>query len=131
MASDYTAAMTGSTYSYQYQALRRGEIRILTLQPHWDPTAQIICSLSSTLLSRGNGPAPYCEALSYEWGGPIITTVALVDGKDFQMRANLAAALCCMRDTKKTRQLWVDAICIDQTDHAERNTQVALMGDIY
>lgn len=27
--------------------------------------------------------------------------------------------------------LWIDAVCIDQTDHREKSRQVAQMGDIY
>ena len=30
-----------------------------------------------------------------------------------------------------SRLLWIDAICINQTDIDERNAQVAIMGDIY
>jgi hypothetical protein len=36
-----------------------------------------------------------------------------------------------MRRRWRTRRLWIDSICIDQTSMEEKNHQVALMGDIY
>jgi hypothetical protein len=40
-------------------------------------------------------------------------------------------ALRQLRDEQEVKKFWVDSICIDQTSHAERNQQVALMGEIY
>jgi hypothetical protein len=47
--------------------------------------------------------------------------------------ANCEAALRELRDPSETTKLWIDSICIDQGRDAieERNTQVALMGQIY
>jgi hypothetical protein len=47
--------------------------------------------------------------------------------------ANCEAALRELRDPSETTKLWIDSICIDQSRDAveERNTQVALMGEIY
>ncbi|KAG9248724.1 heterokaryon incompatibility protein-domain-containing protein [Calycina marina] len=69
------------------------------------------------------------EALSYCWGQN--SSGILVDGHDFIIPKNLEEALRKMRFQDKERILWADAICIDQSQVVERNTQVALMADIY
>ncbi|KAH8589754.1 heterokaryon incompatibility protein-domain-containing protein [Bisporella sp. PMI_857] len=45
--------------------------------------------------------------------------------------SGLHAALVYLRNSKVSRTLWVDAICIDQSDIQERNHQVAQMKSIY
>lgn len=37
----------------------------------------------------------------------------------------------CIRENRPSEYLWVDAICINQADVAERGSQVSMMGDIY
>ncbi|EMT68770.1 Heterokaryon incompatibility protein 6, OR allele, partial [Fusarium odoratissimum] len=44
---------------------------------------------------------------------------------------NAAAALRRLRWKRKKRVLWIDAICINQADVDEKNTQVPLMQKIY
>ncbi|KAL9584240.1 MAG: hypothetical protein Q9212_002244 [Teloschistes hypoglaucus] len=50
---------------------------------------------------------------------------------DLAVTENLATALRHLRWTAKTRDLWIDAICINQQNFAERGAQVAMMGSIY
>lgn len=54
-------------------------------------------------------------------------------GDSLLVTANCDAALRELRDPSETTKLWIDSICIDQSLDAveERNTQVALMGEIY
>jgi hypothetical protein len=70
-------------------------------------------------------------ALSYVWGSRDADASIAVDGKPFNVSANLAQALRCLRHEDSPRVIWIDAICIDQSDDAEKSAQVALMGDIY
>jgi len=44
---------------------------------------------------------------------------------------NLHAALQRIRDVQQPVEIWVDSICINQKDLAERSSQVGLMRDIY
>jgi len=48
-----------------------------------------------------------------------------------QITNNLAVALRHLRLRKKSRTLWVDAICINQDDPVERSAEVLEMGSIY
>jgi hypothetical protein len=45
--------------------------------------------------------------------------------------ANLESALRHLRLSDQQRTLWVDALCINQSDITERGSQVQLMADIY
>jgi len=45
----------------------------------------------------------------------------------FDVRPNLYTALCTFRLEDHPRMLWIDAICINQGDDAEKSTQVPLM----
>jgi hypothetical protein len=53
------------------------------------------------------------------------------DGKRLLISTNLRDCLRRMRKDTGERVLWVDALCINQTDKDERAAQVELMHDIY
>lgn len=60
-----------------------------------------------------------------------LTQLLLMD-KKIQVTANLAAALRRIQQRYwEVNQIWVDAVCINQGDNEEKNTQVALMREIY
>jgi hypothetical protein len=75
--------------------------------------------------------APKYEALSYEWGIQMCDKHILCDGQELRVTTNLAVALDNLRLADKSRWMWIDAICIDQTNLSERNQQVSMMRDIY
>ncbi|MCJ1263714.1 hypothetical protein MMC22_003584 [Lobaria immixta] len=71
-------------------------------------------------------------ALSYTWGQTTANIPITINNQhDFLVTENLAAALRRLRRTVEPRWLWIDAICIDQNNKAERGQQVAMMGEIY
>lgn len=85
---------------------------------------------------------PEYHALSYTWGSADNEAVAYVVGDKsgvqatgmkpvIQIRVNLAIALRYLRRLDQPRVLWIDAICINQADMAERSEQVKRMRDIY
>lgn len=75
------------------------------------------------------------EALSWRWGdeknGPHIVMLKN-NGLLYKKRVSetLGLALKYLR-TKRDRILWIDAICINQNDHEERSSQVAMMSLVY
>ena len=71
------------------------------------------------------------EALSYVWGDPEDTVSILCSGCEVKVTRNLGTALKYLRNTKGVRQLWVDAICINQQDLTEKGQQVQQMGRVY
>jgi hypothetical protein len=54
-----------------------------------------------------------------------------IDSKDFIVTSNLYIVLSHLRYETKPRMLWIDAICIDQTNMVEKGSQIALMRQIY
>jgi hypothetical protein len=130
--------------SYKYLPLRPatepdGEFRLLTILPS-TTGEKIECALQHALFTN----PPRYEALSYTWGDPKGElcevpakgdTSRLCDIKIDKHRAkvtyNLHAALLQLRYRKLPRVVWVDAICIDQKNDAEKSEQVQLMAKIY
>ena len=118
---------------YQYPALPFPEagkyVRLLKLSPG-DLSDDLHVELEQVLLD-GN---PKYEALSYVWGStgqPVPILVGPSREHTILVTQNLATALQHLRYTDEFRILWVDAVCIDQSDPKERSYQVTLMGDIY
>lgn len=100
------------------------QIRILKLLPGFFED-KIRCKLSISTLK-----APF-EALSYVWGDPEDTRTIEVQGETMSVTKSLEKALRHLRDTSKPRDLWVDAVCINQKDNSERTHQVGMMDAIY
>jgi hypothetical protein len=102
------------------------EIRILMLQPGvgLDP---LRCTLATCQL--GNCKA--FEALSYAWGHPTPVEPIFINGSRTLIAHNLSVALQHLRLPQAFRALWVDAVCINQTDIGERNHQVFIMNRLY
>ncbi|ETN41491.1 uncharacterized protein HMPREF1541_03427 [Cyphellophora europaea CBS 101466] len=88
---------------------------------------------SLTTYILGSRDIPHFYALSYEWGPAQPTYPITIDGQYFEIRENLKRFLdrIASGDRDFVRPLWIDAICIDQENVAERNEQVKIMGNIY
>jgi len=74
---------------------------------------------------------PEYEALSYVWGDDTTRFRVAVDNSPFFVTPNLYSALRHLRLKDRDRVLWIDALCINQADEAERTHQVSCIGDIY
>ncbi|KAK0644547.1 heterokaryon incompatibility protein-domain-containing protein [Cercophora newfieldiana] len=82
---------------------------------------------------------PDFEALSYTWGSPHSRKAVFVEDpskpgrprRKLIVTKNLSIALQHLRYPDRMRTLWVDAICINQHDIAERNAQVQRMPHLY
>jgi Heterokaryon incompatibility protein (HET) len=117
--------------SFQYKPLdssrsTRPSIRLLELHPGRDGN-QVEASLKGVPLSS---ELKY-EAVSYCWGDPKDVGIILCNGQQLYVPRRLEVALRNMRYTDKTRMLWADAICINQSDNVEKENQVQLMRTIF
>lgn len=113
---------------FRYDALPpEGWIRLLVIEPaiHSDEP------LNLRLESREFASDTEYEALSYTWGDDHDTASVYIQGKRLAIRKNLLGAVTTLRRPDATLLLWVDAICINQSDIMERNHQVWQMKDIY
>lgn len=75
------------------------------------------------------------EALSWCWGKEnkdcAIKIKKRGEYRRFAVTKELSLALKYLRHGDKDRILWIDAMCIDQDNHEERNHQVQMMACIY
>ncbi|KAJ0280720.1 hypothetical protein COL940_006040 [Colletotrichum noveboracense] len=71
------------------------------------------------------------SALSYVWGSPIETQQIEINGRLFYITENLNDALWQLHRNGVDPWLWIDAICIQQSDLAEKTHQVGMMRDIF
>ena len=130
---------------------REGAFRFVLLYPSEDVDQPLVCSLFEHTISPGFD----YTALSYEWGTPRIhgrvglrstefirpsglkmpsKKSIIINGEETAITPNLFDALVHIRTCSGTQSdnvLWVDALCINQRDVAERGHQVAQMGTIY
>jgi hypothetical protein len=77
---------------------------------------------------------PPFKTLSYTWGTSAQTFKILIDSRQFLMSENLYNFFQTARsDLQSSNEnwLWVDQICIDQSNILERNHQVSQMAEIY
>lgn len=76
------------------------------------------------------------EALSWRWGNEKNGEYAIMVLKGKQhfrkkVSRTLGLALKYLRYRAHPRVVWIDALCINQDDHAERSVQVAMMDRLY
>ncbi|EAQ87373.1 hypothetical protein CHGG_03992 [Chaetomium globosum CBS 148.51] len=82
---------------------------------------------------------PTFTALSYVWGAPLTPSTTTttppphltISTHRIPVTANLHSAITRLTRQRWAGRLWVDALCINQRDTAEKNTQVPLMSRIY
>ncbi|KAI4945584.1 hypothetical protein J4E91_007927 [Alternaria rosae] len=74
---------------------------------------------------------PKYECLSYAWGTDGPDRSITINDSSLFVTATLYVALEHLRDASQERKIWIDAICINQKDITERNSQVAIMRKIY
>jgi hypothetical protein len=123
--TDQSLLLTCSLRNYHMKVT--GEIRVLTLLPGSfdDP---ILCHVAVRPIEE----YPRYDALSYMWEDPSATKyITLNDDKAFPVTVALHHALRHLRRQDEARNLWVDAICINQKSIKERSSQVNLMKEIY
>ena len=70
-------------------------------------------------------------AISYTWGDTVPTLPILVNGYSVNVRLNCWYALWQVRQQDYAYPVWIDSICINQSDSEEKGCQVAMMGDIF
>ena len=104
------------------------EIRLITVEAGTG-SGLLQCQLKCAFLS--DDPTPEYETISYHWGDPNLRSQICLGGCNTFVPATAEQALRRVRLPDRRRVVWIDAVCINQQDPPERNSQVALMGQIY
>ena len=114
------------TFVYESIDLDRDTFRLLSILPSKDENDPIQCFLRHEPLESG-----VYSCLSYTWGSDPATVPIFVNNKAFLVRGNLHSFLQQARRSRICESIWIDAICINQTNDAERGHAVRLMAQIY
>ncbi|KAI7309926.1 hypothetical protein KC315_g12798 [Hortaea werneckii] len=119
---------------YHYIALEPDEIRLLYIHPingetYWEKREDDPIRCSVWYCPRIGSPA--YQALSYTWGGQErVHPVYVGDDIALLVTKNCLDALRLLRQ-RNILVVWIDAVCIDQSNPAEKAIQVAMMGDVF
>lgn len=145
MASSETSALTGpgaeeisddrahlhphfepsKTFRYSPLSNTAQQIRLVRLRKESACSANIPqCEIEVFELTE----APLFTALSYTWGAPSPTFDIVVNRGKLKVRENLFMFLKAYHSRD---YIWIDQICIDQSNVLERNHQVSMMASIY
>ena len=125
-ASHFNEVFFECNKSYRYPTLSAGQIRLAIIQPG-QPNEELKCAIR---IVRLDGYHPY-EALSYVWGDDSEPGEIQCENERFVITKNLSAALIQLRQPNSQRILWIDQLCVDQRNLAERSSQVNMMGNIF
>lgn len=116
-----------------FQTLEQNEFRLLCLVAPDSLGDPVHLTLEAYNLDQ----CPEYETVSYTWAGEdgdgsLSRPIFIGPFWDVLLQTkNCWEMLRFMRPWRGTRMIWVDAICINQGDIPERNSQVALMSSIY
>ena len=119
----------GVEYHYQMLNPLKDEIRLIYILPGSGEDEIYISLVHASLHDQ-----PEYLTLSYTWGNAHPCSPVVLNGFDFEVGSNLAAALRQLRKDRNPHKglpYWIDAICINQGDDVERSEQVKLMTKIY
>ncbi len=115
----------GEIFHYDTSLTGRS-FRLLTLVPG-QGDEDIGCTLTSTTLDSEVD----FEAISYAWGDPTLTRRLWCNGKLSALTESLYSVLWQLREEGHRSSLWADAVCINQSDTAEKTQQVRMIQHIY
>jgi hypothetical protein len=116
---------------YDYEPLDYSTLhfRIFTISPPTDSigSSPLCGSLRIASFSTEQHPVQGYEAVSYVRGNQKATYPLQIGGSILPISLSLAEALCYIRHPSEPRDLWIDALCIDQRSSSEKNHQVQQM----
>ncbi|RDL36321.1 uncharacterized protein BP5553_05673 [Venustampulla echinocandica] len=122
---------TPEVESYRYRSISSlaiEEFRLLHIMPAQHTTDPIYASISHQSINDHPDYIALCYCWDYSKGEePII----MVDGLAMHVRHNLFSALCVLREQDSEVILWVDALCINMHDMAERQGQISVMRNFF
>ncbi|KAK6062831.1 adenosine deaminase [Seiridium cupressi] len=110
----------------------KGHIRLLKVLPMRRRGAPVVCNLIQVEL---DGRRPSYDAISYRWHtesrDSTKPNTITINGFKFAVYPNVLAILKDVRSVFLPQYIWIDSICINQDDLREKESQVALMRQIY
>jgi len=128
-------SMDDSIPKYQYSPIIADEeIRVLRLEPATSLTDPLVANLFVRKIRDEDNPETPCpdyHCVSYSWGTIHTPQYMSCDGRILTITTTVEEMLRHLRKRHMPRNLWVDFVCIDQANDAEKAKQVACMGQVY
>ncbi|KAF5611639.1 heterokaryon incompatibility 6 OR allele [Fusarium subglutinans] len=117
-------------FKHQPLADPAGQIRLIEVTSKSNKPLEL--SISTYLTTE----SPSYHAISYTWGDSGLAEEIIINGQNMVVTENCRHALiqvgnCYQSLPGKPIFIWIDSICINQDDNAEKSHQVAMMGDIF
>lgn len=131
--ADQTFTASFEPLNYQSLPVEERQVRLLRMVLNGNRDQNLL------RFGVGVGSLEHSEdfnAVSYTWGNPARIQRLLIGNHTFMVTKNCHEALSQIYEQWEQRRLkspcvWVDSICINQDDNAEKSLQVAMMGEIY
>ncbi|KAF4985044.1 hypothetical protein FDECE_16865 [Fusarium decemcellulare] len=119
----YVVGRNGNVHSGYVDELRRTNPKLIS---SCGPGA--VHSLDPNL--KGDSASNY-EAISYCWADSTSCEPCELNGISVKIPSSSAEVIRRFRLADKPRKLWIDVLCINRKDIAERGEQVTLIGAVY
>ncbi|KAG4436671.1 hypothetical protein IFR05_007850 [Cadophora sp. M221] len=119
----------GSFLKYKYQPLEENQIRVLHI---FRPAGSKFLHCEFTTKTINSLKGGYV-AISYVWGvdKTIRSKVICEDGRALDLGASAAAILEAVADMDTMPLIWIDTLCIDQSNTGEKESQIPMMTEVY
>ena len=119
-----------SKYNYTQLSLPTC-IRLLRLLPSAKDEQNLRCELLEYPIQSSDTVFHPYEALSYVWGSEDKPKSIIVANQYLNITQSLYTALLRLQNHTCPRIVWVDAICINQANNKEKESQIPLMAEVY
>jgi hypothetical protein len=131
---DLTTICGNESTLYTTLGLPQGSHSIRVLDVHGPSPLEdggpLQCDVRIIDLDPGHGSS--FTALSYVWGSAVTGNYSITcNCFPITVTPNCHSALRHLRNKLGKFTIWIDAICINQDDEREKESQIQIMGDIY
>jgi hypothetical protein len=115
-----------ATLPYQYSELGKNTIRLLRIR-RGRAFEAVKCRFEEVPITN---PGNY-EAVSYVWGTDSEEMSILIEGRTLAITQSAFDIIRRRRSVMFEQVIWIDQVCINQSDMEEKSSQIVMMKDIY
>ncbi|KEY75186.1 hypothetical protein S7711_01628 [Stachybotrys chartarum IBT 7711] len=123
--------MAATLEQFVYTPLQAGEIRLLYPEIVSETEQRWSVKVVSLKDQLGQRTRLEYDALSYTWGDQTDRFPITLNGREIKIGHSLYEALPYLARRDSQLPIWIDGLCMNQQDDAEKTIQIRLMGEIY
>ncbi len=130
----------GSDVDYHYEPLVPGQVRLVTLFQQHGTAPELLSGCENLWCTLENVEALNANytAISYEWGSQDKTFSILIMDRDKNLLGSIRitatlknVVLDLIKSPVEPKVVWIDQLCIDQSNQRDKSIQIPEMGTIY